>query len=336
VSQASKAATKLNRLLVFLGSVLLSACSVTPTTDTSEAYLNLPPSYALDHLPFYPQIEDQCGPASLATMLSARDVHVEPETLRGKIYIPGKQGSVTTEIIARARKYGMVVYPLAPELPDILTEISGGNPVLVMQNLGYNWMPRWHFSVVIGYNLELRRVILRSGNEASHEVDFDLFIKTWDRAQRWAVVITDPTQLPATAKERIYIGAVNQLEQVNEKHAALTAYQTALARWPKNALANFGAGNTAYTLGRFHLAQAYFAHYLTLQPDSAEGWNNMAYSLMQLKCKPQSLDAISCALELDPNNTFYLESQRELLKANSAAQPASCPSISCGSQGPLD
>jgi hypothetical protein len=319
-----------------LGSILLAACTTAPTKITSKNYPNLPPSYSLGHLPFYPQIEDQCGPASLATMLSARHVHVEPETLRGKIYIPGKQGSVTTEMVARARKYGMVVYPLAPELPDILTEVSRGNPVLVMQNLGYNWMPRWHFSVVIGYNLELRRVILRSGKEASHEVDFDLFIKTWDRAQRWAVVITDPTQLPATAKERVYIGAVNQLEEVNEKQAALTAYQTALARWPENALANFGAGNTAYSLRRFNLAQTYFSHYLKLKPDSADGWNNMAYSLMQLKCKPQSLDAISCALELDPDNTIYLDSQRELLEANTAAQSTACPSISCRKSRPMD
>jgi len=317
------------RLSAIVGSFFLTACSSIPSDTAGEEYALLPTTHELSHLPFYPQIEDQCGPASLATMLSARDIFISPESLREKIYIPGKEGSLTTEIVARARKFGMLVYPLQPELPDILKEISVGNPVLVMQNLGYNWLPRWHFSVVIGYDLERRTVILRSGNEKSHEVTFDLFLRTWQRAARWAVVITKPEELPGTADESVYINAANELEQVGEFESALSAYETALERWPGNTLAYFGAANSAYALDDFGQAYAFYSLYLQLRPDSAEGWNNLAYSLMQMQCPAQSLAAINCALLLEPENGDFRGSLKELSNQGSNYQATACPVVDC-------
>ena len=36
---------------------------------------------------------------------------------------------------------------------SVLPEIAAGNPVLVLQNAGWSWLPVWHYAVVIGYDL---------------------------------------------------------------------------------------------------------------------------------------------------------------------------------------
>lgn len=118
------------------------ACSSIPIKLENDGHVQLPKSHTISNLPYFPQEEDQCGPASLATMLGARGITVTPQDLRAKVNIPAKEGSLTTEMVAQARRHGMVVYPLKPRLSDVLTEISGGNPVLGLQNLGFNWLPR--------------------------------------------------------------------------------------------------------------------------------------------------------------------------------------------------
>lgn len=292
----------------------LTACAGQPVDLTTVSVQVLPAEHRIEALPFHPQVEDQCGPASLATMLGYRGIAVDPAALRDKIYIPGKEGTLTTEMVARARRYGLLVYPLRPELADILAEVAAGNPVLVLQNLSFSWLPRWHFSLVIGYDLDRRRLILRSGNESALEVSVELFLKTWDRAQRWGVVMHQPSGISATAEESRYIDAAHELESIGESRAALQAYETAIAHWPDNSTARFGAGNMAFQLGRYSEAFAFYEEYIGINPSAAAGWNNLAFTLAQLGCHPQALQAIHCALEIEPDNPEFLDSLQTLSK----------------------
>lgn len=287
---------------------MLTACAGQPAQLDPEALASLPSGHLIDGLPFHPQVEDQCGPASLATMLAARGVWVEPESLRGQLYIPDKAGAVTTEMVARARRFGLLVYPLQPELVAILQEVAAGNPVLVMQNLSLEWLPRWHYSVVIGFDLPGEFVVLRSGDEPAHEVPFALFRNTWTRADRWAVVLVAPHDLPATAREDVFVRSASDLEQVGELDSALAAYRTAMAAWPGSDTALFGAGNTAYALGDYGQAAALFSDFVRMRPLSAAGWNNLAYSLGQLDCHDEGLRAAQCAMRLEPGNQAVGES----------------------------
>ncbi len=286
----------------------LAGCSSVAIDTSLLQYAHLPLKHSLDSTPYFPQIEDQCGPASLATLLVANGIDVDPEQLRGKIYIPGKQGAVTTEMIARARKYGLLVYQLAPKIEDVLSEIAAGNPVLVMQNLGFAWLPRWHFSVAMGFDLERKIISLRSGHEKKHDVPIRLFMKTWERADQWAIVVTQPDRLPATAIPESVILSASQLEQVGEVNTAFIAYQAILERWPEEAPAAFGAGNTAYALEYFSLAHDFYLRYLALKPNAQEGWNNLAYSLHQQGCHQLAMQAINCALKIDPQDNNIQQS----------------------------
>lgn len=310
-------------------SVLAGCSSISGNVDVA-GYAALAPVQSLDNVAFFPQIEDQCGPASLATVLATQGVDVTAEALRGKLYIPGKEGAVTTEMVARARRYGMLAYILEPRLYDVLAEIDAGHPVLVMQNLGFAWLPRWHFSVAIGFDLNEESIELRSGEVFTHEIDFSLFLKTWRRAQSWAMVALPAGILPATAKPLKTLNAANDLEQVGETAAALSVYKSITRRWPSTAEAYFGAGNSAYALGEYHASQQFFSSYLHQRPMAAAGWNNLAYSLAALSCGPQALQAIACAIQSAPADHALKHSQAEInTMVQSTTASDECPKLDC-------
>lgn len=45
---------------------------------------------------------------------------------------------------AAARRHGAVAYVLPDRLDALLEEITAGHPVVVLQNLGLQWIPSWH------------------------------------------------------------------------------------------------------------------------------------------------------------------------------------------------
>ena len=64
-------------------------------------------------------------------------VKVTPEELVPQVYLPERKGSLQVEMLAAARRHGMVSYQLAPRFEDVLREIAAGTPVVVLQNLGF-------------------------------------------------------------------------------------------------------------------------------------------------------------------------------------------------------
>lgn len=298
-------------LATCLWSLLAAGCSVAPSQPV-RPYAGAPASHQLEGLPFHPQIEDQCGPASLATLLGYWGIEQDPEALRGKLYIPGKGGTVTTEMAARARRYGLLAFEPPASLDAILTEVAAGNPVLVLRNLAYPWQPMWHYSIVTGYNSDTQEVILRSGNELAQVLPASLFLRTWERADHWALVILPPDRLPATASEQQFLAAARELETVGEVAAARTAYDTALTRWPDSRTAHFGAGNTAYQAGDYTAAATHFEQLVTGNPRDGDAWNNLGFALDRQGCREQARAAVECAVAIDPDNSEYRHSLGEL------------------------
>jgi hypothetical protein len=90
----------------------------------------------LTSVPFFPQEDHECGPAALAMVLRSAGLPVEPEQLVSQVYVPGRQGTLQTELLVSARRHGLPAYVLQPEVAAVLREVAAGHPVLVFQNLG--------------------------------------------------------------------------------------------------------------------------------------------------------------------------------------------------------
>lgn len=257
----------------------------------------LPQRVELTRVPFYPQVEYQCGPAALATVLTHSGSATTPEALVPQVYLPGREGSLQTEMLAAARRNGRVAYRLAPRLEDVLRETSGGTPVIVFQNLALGFAPLWHYAVVVGYDLPREEIILRSGTTSRAVMTLTTFERTWARGEHWAMVAIAPEQLPATVDEHRYVAAVAALERV-VPGAARRAYTTAIERWPGNLAARIGLGNSAYALRDLPGAEAAYREATRLHPQAADAWNNLAQTLFELRQRDAALAAAQRAVEL--------------------------------------
>lgn len=284
---------------VVLCGLLLTGCATPPqSAGLQRAWpAQLPQQVLLDQVPFHPQEDLLCGPATLAMVAQAAGSSVTPEQLTPQVYLPGRQGALQTEMLAATRRQGLVAYPLAPDLQTVLTEVASGHPVLVLQNLSLAFSPMWHYAVVVGYDRANRQVLLHSGTTARLAMPMSTFENTWARSSHWAFRVSPPDQLPVTAQPDDWAVAVAALERSNPQ-AARTAYATGLKRWPQHRISLLGLGNTAYALGqRAEAAQAFDAT-TRAHPDFADAWNNLAQTRLELGQLPAAQQAAERAVAL--------------------------------------
>jgi tetratricopeptide (TPR) repeat protein len=258
--------------------VFMAGCSsLVPQTAALREGLphGLPERVELASVPFFPQSEYQCGPAALATTLAAFGAKVTPEELVPQVYLPERKGSLQVEMLAAARRHGMLSYVLAPSFEALLRELAAGNPVIVLQNLGL--FTGWHYAVAVGYDYPRGQLILRSGTTEREVLPFPAHEFVWKRSGYWAMVALPPERIPATAEESRWLGAIVAAERVAGAQGA--AYRQFLQRWPANAAAAVALANVHYKSGELPQAEKVLREALQHNPDSVIALNNLAQTL---------------------------------------------------------
>lgn len=276
-----------------LAGLVLAGCAGSETAAILDGPGRLAPSAMVVSVPFHPQQDKACGPASLAMVLQWSGLAVEPGQLSTMVYTPGREGSLATDMLGAARRQGRLAVPVSG-LDSVLGEIAAGHPVVVFQNLGLDIHPLWHFAVAVGYDLERRRIVLHTGLDEALPMNLDTFEHTWARTGRWALVVLPPDILPATAGESEVAMAAAALERAGHPREAAQAYDRMLARWPGSLAAAIGRGNALYALGDSEGAEAAFRLAVERHPGSAPAWNNLAHVLTG---RGRMADARSAALK---------------------------------------
>jgi hypothetical protein len=118
---------------------------------------------------------------------------------------------VQPSLISAARHYGRVAYPIRG-LQELFAEVNAKHPVIVLQNLGLNWYPKWHYALVIGHENGGGTIILHSGTKAAESLSRQVFLNTWSRSDYWGLFVLPTDELPATVTEEKYLNAVAGLE----------------------------------------------------------------------------------------------------------------------------
>ena len=276
----------------------LTGCATPPVAALlARPAATLPPRVELTGVPFHPQEEYQCGPAALATVLMHAGVATTPDALVPQVYLPARGGSLQVEMLAAARRHGLVAYRLASGLGSLLQEVADGTPVIVLQNLALGFAPLWHYAVVIGYDLPREEIILRSGTTRRAVMTLGSFERTWARGDHWAMLALAPGQLPATASEDHYVVSVAALERIAPA-AARRAYTTAIERWPGNLAARIGQGNAAYAMRDLSGAETAYREATRRHPQAADAWNNLAQTLLELQQRDEALAAAQRAVDI--------------------------------------
>ncbi len=265
--------------LCVLAGFLGGCASLAP--QTTQLRNTLPPALhehvELTQVPFFPQSEYQCGPAALATVLNTWGVKVTPEELVPEVYLPARKGSLQVEMLAAARRHGLVSYQLAPSAADLLREVAAGNPVIVLQNLGFS--DGWHYAVVVGYDYDWGKIYLRSGESKRQVMPFFIHEFVWLRSGYWAMVALPPDRIPETADQDRWLAAVAALEHAGDTRGARTGYQAFLKRWPSNVNGAIGLANTHHAAGELKEAESVLRGAERTSPDSVVVLNNLAQTL---------------------------------------------------------
>lgn len=306
--QANRIATGGWLCLATLSVLLFSGCATVPLQ-----YSELTPPEAdgasrieLTNTPFFPQTAYHCGPSALATLLQSSGVKsANPDTLADQIYLPGQRGSLQTELLGATRRANRVPYPLEPSLQDLIDELRAGYPVLVLQNLQLPRWPKWHYAVVIGFDLESEEVILRSGNERRQIVSLRRFEQTWQMGDYWALVIPPTGEIPVSASATRYLETVVPLEQQQRWEAASTAYRAAAQRWPENPASYMGLGNIAYQSAQYEQAARHYREAVEVAPEAPAGYYNLAWAMLSLGDSGAAREAAKQAQTLGPDHPRY-------------------------------
>lgn len=278
---------------IILGS--LAACGGGALTRIVAADARLPSALELESTPFFPQVEYQCGPAALATVVVASGVPVTPDLLATKVFVPKLQGSLQTEMIAAARGYDRLAYRVEPEMAALLATLADQRPVLVLQNLGIARVPFWHYAVVVGFDAARDQVVLRSGRDRRLTMPARRFADTWRRAQYWGIAVVPPDQIPPSAPRAPVFEAAAGLESAGRLEAAAIAYAVAAERWPEDPVPMLGLGNVHYRQRQLSAAETDFRRVLALDPSHAIARNNLAQTLLELGRWDEALREIEAA-----------------------------------------
>ncbi len=304
---------KTARIAAILICAALAACARPHAPPPEIASDGLSPSVLLTSVPFHPQTErDDCGPAALAMMLAQTGIDTDPKSVAPAVYTPGLEGTLQADIVQAARRSDRLALPVRG-FQDLLAELDAGHPVLVLQNLGLERFPIWHYAVAIGYDLGRETLVLHSGRTARLETGFADFDASWRTSKRWALTISPPDRLSATAGPVAVLDAANGLERAGRSEAAALAYGALLERWPDNLAALMGFGNARYAAGDVTAASKAFRHAVALDPASTEAWNNLAVTLGESGRRDDALKAAKEAVRLGgPHRSAALETLAEL------------------------
>jgi tetratricopeptide (TPR) repeat protein len=238
-----------------------------------------PKPLELSATPFFPQREFHCGPAALAMALAASGINTTPDAIAPALYIPERQGTLQVELVAAARQFDRLAVPIDPTQEALLTQLQLGRPVVVLQNLLLEAVPRWHYAVVVGYLPAEDAFVLRSGRQQRLVTPRSRFLATWIRAKRWGVVIMAPGSKPEGLSAPSWLQAAAALESAGNHEAALTAFDSALSAWPEDAMAWLGRGNNLYALGNKTAAINAWSTALRLDPDDPVPLHNLVTTL---------------------------------------------------------
>lgn len=295
---------RLRMTAALLSGLWLTACVSTPQSAQLLQQASTSPFATpvnLDHIPFFPQEDYQCGPAALATVLQASAVNVTPDELVPRVYVPARQGSLQIEMLAAARAFDRLSYLLSPDLESILQEVRAGRPVLVMQNLALSWYPQWHYAVVVGYDLSKQELLLRSGTTKDYRISLRVFERTWQRSEHWAFVVLRPGELPTNADELRYFESVVAMARLQSGESVEISFQAGLQNWPTSQMFSMGLGNHYYAQERWDDALNTYQRLIAAHPDYAIAHNNLAQVYLQKGNRESAVQHARRAVELGGN-----------------------------------
>ncbi|HAO94200.1 MAG: hypothetical protein A2X93_06505 [Deltaproteobacteria bacterium GWC2_56_8] len=134
-------------------------------------------------VPFYPQDEYMCGPASLASLVAywgatgATDI----DEAIIEVYQTRLKGTLPIDMLLFAKDKGMEAAYYKGGLDDLREKIAQKTPLILFLNLGFESYPVGHYIVAVGYSDISGMVIAHSGMDKERVYSYEALEKAWSK-----------------------------------------------------------------------------------------------------------------------------------------------------------
>lgn len=264
---------------------------------------------------FTPQRVNHCGPAVLSMAANfATGAMPDVNEVATHVFTPGREGTLRYDLMTGARRMGLLAVRVEG-FDAVLAEVAAGNPVILFENAGLSFVPFWHFSLLVGYDLETGLATLHSDQDAFTTMSLDRLGHIWTRGGSWALVVTQPDTLPNVKDITALLDGASGLSRVGETAAAHKAFQLIAHKFPASAIAQFSYGNAAFAQGRLNEAAQAYRQAITLGDVGGQAHNNLAYVLAKQGDNAAACKMARQAQQIAPHDSAPADTARELCGA---------------------
>jgi predicted double-glycine peptidase len=144
----------------------------------------------IENVPFFEDDTDQCGPSTLAAVLSFAGRPTTATELKSEIYSNEARGTLPMDLLPAVEDRGLSGRVFNGTLAELRQEIRDGKPVLAYLNLGLSFYPQGHYVVVTGYDDARKGVYAHDAKIRDKFIPYKKFMKGWNKTGRWALTIT--------------------------------------------------------------------------------------------------------------------------------------------------
>lgn len=227
----------------------LAACAHVPTAPVGELLDAERPRAVRNEVAFIPQDPRLCGPTVLKMTVDPLRPGIPFAVYKSMSFREREQGTSKSDMTAAVRRLGLAPYRVT-EARGLLRASADGRPVIVFQNLGLSWWSAWHFALLVGYDAGKDAVLLHSGTTPYLETPFREFDRTWSGGGSWALIATEPSDIPAEAPFDEAMDNAMVFEGLGQDRAAEALYGAMASRWPARFEPHLGLTNLFYRQGR--------------------------------------------------------------------------------------
>lgn len=143
----------------------------------------------INNVPFFPQEENYCGPAALASVLNFYGYKATQQDIAKEIFTPRLKGTITVEMAGFARRAGFGAAYYKGGIENIKAEIDKGHPLILYIKTGYLISPSGHYITVVGYDDTKEGVIAYSGRDKDIFISYKKLMKDWGKTGYWTLLI---------------------------------------------------------------------------------------------------------------------------------------------------